>query len=224
MPTTVNSRRSRGVRGQECQRRVSRRLGVPPLPRPPRRRRGASSSAPPRSARVETSDEDQDEHDDRAGDRPGPRLRPAQPDRCGVDVRCADARRPAPAATAPTRGPAAAGRTSAGRRGRCAAAPRTAGAARARRPARPPPGSPRRRQRPGPRGRSRRARPAGPARGHGRRQASARSTASAPARSAGYSLVNSTQRPSAGCGKPSRTACSHCRSTPRRAASVGSAP
>ena len=30
--------------------------------------------------------------------------------------------------------------------------------------------------------------------------------ASAPARSGGYSLVNSTQRPSAGCGKPSRTA------------------
>ena len=32
-------------------------------------------------------------------------------------------------------------------------------------------------------------------------QASARSTASAPARSAGYSLVNSTHRPSAGCGE-----------------------
>ena len=50
---------------------------------------------------------------------------------------------------------------------------------------------------------------------------------SGPARAAGRpgsSLSNSTHCPSAGCSKPSRTACSHCRVSPSRLASVGSAP
>ena len=43
-------------------------------------------------------------------------------------------------------------------------------------------------------------------------------------RSAGYGDSNSTCSPVSGCSKPSRTACSHWRCRPRRAASVGSAP
>ncbi len=43
-------------------------------------------------------------------------------------------------------------------------------------------------------------------------------------RSAGYGLSKLTHRPSSGWAKDSRTACSHCRSSPRRLDSVGSAP
>jgi hypothetical protein len=55
-------------------------------------------------------------------------------------------------------------------------------------------------------------------------QLSAVSLSNADWRSAGYSLVNSTHRPSAGWWKPRRRACSHWRVTPRRLASTGSAP
>ena len=57
-----------------------------------------------------------------------------------------------------------------------------------------------------------------------RRGAHSCSRSSARARSAGYGLVNSTHRPSAGCSKPSSRACSHCRSSRSRFASTGSAP
>ena len=57
-----------------------------------------------------------------------------------------------------------------------------------------------------------------------RAPAQSRSSRSARSRSAGYGLVNSTQRPSAGWAKPSERACSHCRVSPSRWASVGSAP
>ena len=57
-----------------------------------------------------------------------------------------------------------------------------------------------------------------------RGQLSARRMSRAWARSAGYSLVNVTSRPSAGCANVRLTACSHCRVRPSLAASTGSAP
>src|SRR5690606_25265768 len=55
-------------------------------------------------------------------------------------------------------------------------------------------------------------------------RAPSRIASSAAARSAGYSLVTTTGRPSRGWANPSRTAWSHWRVSPRRRARTGSAP
>ena len=62
---------------------------------------------------------------------------------------------------------------------------------------------------------------AGPALRH---TGASQSRSSALWRSSGYGLVKVTYSPVPGCSNPSPTACSHCRSRPSRAASLGSAP
>ena len=150
------------VRGSRASVACAAGSRVPAFARPAHRRQRSRISAPPRSARVETTTKSSTSDEHGGGDRPGPARRPAQtrprrrrrPGASSQIDQDEDRQSPLQDQQPPVERPA-------GVADRCAAAPRSAGAAPARPAARRRPGSRRRRPPPAPRGRSRRARPAG---------------------------------------------------------------
>ena len=130
---------------QERQRRVRRRLGVPPFPGtahagPGRRLQQHAAAQRPGRDQTKTSTQ----HGHRPDDRAGPRLRPPQPDRGGVDVRSGGPHEQGEQGQSPLEHEQPPVERPAGAVVPAQPPRRSGGAARARRPARRRRGSPRR--------------------------------------------------------------------------------